>query len=69
MGLSFTICSIDHQGSTELRRFLDSQKIRTVPAVFVDGEYVGGCNETLTFFGREQKCDDQYSFGEKLDVS
>jgi len=49
-GVSFTTCSIDHQGSTELRRLLDSQGIRTVPAVFYKGMYIGGYEDTVSFF-------------------
>mgnify|MGYP000855873651 FL=1 len=66
-GISFTLCSVDHQGSTELRRLLESQGIRTVPAVFIDKEYIGGLEDTQAFLMESTPDADQYSFGEKLD--
>ena len=65
--ISFTLCSVDHQGSTELRRLLDSQGIRTVPAVFIDKEYIGGLEDTQEYLKEYSPDVDQYSFGEKLD--
>jgi len=50
LGIEFTMCSVDHQGSTELRRLLESQEIRTVPAVFWEGTYIGGYEDTVEFF-------------------
>lgn len=44
-GIGFGMCSIDHQGATELRRMLEFMKIRTVPAIFMDGHYIGGYKE------------------------
>jgi len=67
-GLIATVCSIDHQGSTELRRFLDSQHIRTVPAVFINGEYIGGYEATVDFLTVELVNHDQYSFGQYLET-
>lgn len=43
--IKFTVCSIDHQGATELRRFLEGMRIRKVPAIFHNGNYVGGYDE------------------------
>ena len=65
--ISFTLCSVDHQGSTELRRLLESQGIRTVPAVFIDKEYIGGLEDTQEYLKKHAPDVDQYSFGEKLD--
>ncbi len=66
--VNFSLCSLDHQGSTELRRLFDSQGIRTAPAVFVDRQYIGGYEDLKQFLeDNEPYMDDQYSFGEKLD--
>ena len=65
--ISFTVCSVDYHGSTELRRMLDSQGIRTVPAVFIDKEYIGGLEDTQEYLKEYSPDADQYSFGEKLD--
>ena len=62
-GLSAVICSLSHQGSTELRRFMKGMNITTVPAVFVDGRYIGGYEDTASLFDTGE----QYSFGEQLD--
>ena len=37
-----TIVDLTGQGGTSLRRFLEGQNIRSVPAVFVDGTHIGG---------------------------
>ena len=66
VGVEATIVSIDHQGSTELRRLLESQGYNTVPLVMVDGEFIGGYQDTVSFFSHHVT-DDQYSFGEILD--
>lgn len=66
--IKFSLCSVDHQGSTELRRLLESQGIHTVPAVFIDGIHIGGYEDTQAYLKEANVPDTgQYSFGEKLD--
>ena len=42
---TFTYCPLDHQGATELRRFLEGMRVRKVPAVFINGSYIGGYDD------------------------
>lgn len=45
-GYTFTVVPMEDQGGTALRRFLKGQDITTVPAVFWDGKWIGGCVAT-----------------------
>ena len=53
-GYGYTIIPLDDQGGTQMRRFMKSQDLNTVPQVFVDGTNIGGATASLWWFQQQE---------------
>ena len=53
-GYTYTIIPLDDQGGTQMRRFMKSQDLNTVPQVFVDGTNIGGATAALWWFQQQE---------------